>query len=72
MSLKYICDNLGNRTAVVIPIEGWNKIISAHRNLKELESNGKPTSNRKPSDFIGILSKETAIKMLSDIERDRK
>jgi|EndMetStandDraft_4_1072995.scaffolds.fasta_scaffold00764_7 hypothetical protein len=72
MGLKYICDNWGNRIAVIIPIEEWNKIISAHRNLKELESDSKPASNRKPSDFIGILSEETAIKMQSDIKRDRK
>jgi hypothetical protein len=67
MALQYISDNSGNHTAVVIPIDEWNNITAVHTELKELESPPK----RKPSDFIGSLSKETAKKMLLDIEQSR-
>jgi hypothetical protein len=70
MALQYISDNSGNHTAVIIPIDEWNNIIAVHTDLKELE-NENITPKRKPSDFIGSLSKETAKKMLLDIEQSR-
>lgn len=70
MALQYISDNSGNHTAVIIPIDEWNNIIAVHTDLKELE-NENIAPKRKPSDFIGSLSKETAKKMLLDIEQSR-
>lgn len=72
MALQFISDNSGNHTAVVIPIDEWNNITTLHQDLKKLEKDNKPVHNRKPSDFIGILSKETALEMLKDIEQSRE
>lgn len=66
MSLQYISDTQGRHTAVVIPIEDWNTLTARHKDLKSLE---KPT--RKPSDFVGCISEETAQQMIADIERSR-
>ena len=33
MNLQYISDNSGNKTAVVIPIEQWEKIPKKYKNL---------------------------------------
>ena len=71
MALQYISDNSGNHTAVVIPIEEWNNITALHHDLKELETAMSPNPPKKPSDFVGIISKETAKKMLLDIEKSR-
>ncbi len=70
MALQYISDNSGNHTAVVIPIDEWNSIVAVHKDLQDLES-GKITTKNKPSDFIGSISKETAKKMILDIEQSR-
>jgi hypothetical protein len=70
MALQYISDNSGNHTAVVIPIEEWNNITALHEDLKDLE-NEKVNQKRKPSDFIGSISKETAKKMILDIKQSR-
>ena len=66
MSLQYISDTQGRHTAVIIPIEDWNTLTAKHHDLKSLES-----SKRKPSDFVGCISPETAQKMITDIERSR-
>lgn len=36
MNLQYIQDNNGNTTAVVVPIEEWNKFIEKYSELEEL------------------------------------
>ena len=73
MSLQYISDNSGQHTAVIIPIDEWNEITAKHEDLKELMlAEEKPVyTKRKPSDFVGILSKEKAKEMINDIEKSR-
>ena len=66
MDIQYISDTNGNHTAVVIPIEEWNSITDKHQDLKTLE-----TPKKKPSDFVGCISKEIAQKMITDIEHSR-
>ena len=68
MNLQYISDARGRHTAVVIPIEDWNNITAQYEELKELELE-KPT--KKPSDFRGAISKETAELMLQHAEQAR-
>ena len=36
MNLQYLQDNNGNTTAVVIPIEEWNKFTEKYNDLEEL------------------------------------
>lgn len=36
MNLQYLKDNNGNTTAVVIPIEEWNKFTEKYSDLEEL------------------------------------
>lgn len=50
-ALQYLSDAQGRHTAVVIPIEEWNSMVSKYRELRELEH-----SPRKPSDFFGTLN----------------
>jgi hypothetical protein len=69
MALQYISDNKGRHTAVVIPIAEWENITAKHQDLKVLEHPDNVKS--KPSDFKGCISKETALKMLEDIEISR-
>jgi hypothetical protein len=66
MDLQYLSDTQGRHTAVIIPIEEWNNLTRIHQDLKDLE---KP--KKKPSDFVGCISKETAQKMIIDIEQSR-
>ena len=36
MSLQYLQDNNGNTTAVVVPIEEWNRFTEKYKDLEEL------------------------------------
>ncbi len=36
MSLQYLRDNNGNTTAVVVPIEEWNRFTEKYKDLEEL------------------------------------
>lgn len=36
INLQYLQDNNGNTTAVVVPIEDWNKFTEKYNGLKEL------------------------------------
>jgi hypothetical protein len=36
MNLQYLQDNNGNTTAVVVPIEEWNKFTEKYNDLEEL------------------------------------
>jgi hypothetical protein len=71
MELQYISDSSGNHTAVVIPIDDWNNITTKHEDLKKLENPDGIFKKRKPSDFKGCISKETALQMIADIELSR-
>ena len=67
MPLHYITDASGNQTAVLIPIDEWERLTSKHEDLKELET--KPIKQKtKLSGLAGKLSKETANAMLSYVE----
>lgn len=66
MDLQYISDSNGKHTAVIIPIDEWNNITTKHQDLKTLNE-----PKKKPSDFVGCISKETAQKMIADIELSR-
>jgi len=70
MALQYLLDNSGKTTAVVIPISDWEDIISRHSDLKQLTD--LPGKKKKPSDFVGILTKEEAEKMQLSIDESRK
>lgn len=70
MSLQYISDAKGRHTAVIISIDDWNALKAKHKDLEEsLEAVEKP--KQKPSDFRGAISKETAEKMIADLEQSR-
>lgn len=66
MNVQYLSDAQGRRTAVQISIADWNELEAR---LAELNEPEKP--KKKPSDFVGILSKETAQQMIADIDQSR-
>lgn len=53
MELQYVSDELGQPTAVIVPIEEWKKISN---NQKELVI--KKNTKKKASEFRGIFTKE--------------
>ena len=69
MSLQYMLDNSGNTTAVVIPITDWELITRKHGDLKELAV--LPGKKKKPSEFVGIITKEEAEKMQKYLSESR-
>ena len=70
MPLQYITDNTGAHTAVVIPINEWEKLTRKHEDLKTLEA--APTKPKvKLSELAGKLSHETAEAMLNYVAESR-
>lgn len=66
----FIKDIDGSNIGVFIPIEEWKALVARHNDLNALvsiESSGK----KKLSDFIGMLSDETATDMLRYVEDSR-
>jgi hypothetical protein len=61
MALQYISDNLGNHTAVIIPITEWNSITAQHEDLKKMIEKKIPQTNNA-SRFKGLLTSEEAEK----------
>ncbi|MPR34749.1 hypothetical protein [Salmonirosea aquatica] len=55
MDVQYVSDSQGKTTSVIIPIEDWNKIKDRYEEVKKVEK-----SKKKPSDFRGAISSETA------------
>lgn len=50
MNVQYISDNFGNKTAVVIPIEHWNKILQKYKGFeKEVE---EPFAEMSEEEFL--------------------
>jgi hypothetical protein len=47
MSVQYISDNLGNHTAVIIPIEEWEKLTTKYSELSELDDYQIPYWHKK-------------------------
>jgi hypothetical protein len=70
MTVQYLLDNSGKKTAIVIPISDWEAITRKHSDLKQLTAS--PDKKKKPSDFAGILTKEEAGKMQQYITEARK
>ena len=64
MSVQYISDNLGNHTAVIIPIEEWEKLTTKYSELSDLDEYIVPewhknivqqrmkSSENNPTDFV--------------------
>ena len=61
MELQYLSDGAGNHTAVVIPIQEWNKITAKHQDVKELME-GKQAKTNNASRFEGLLTAQEADK----------
>ena len=58
MDLQYISDAQGRHTAIIIPIEEWNRMIAKHEDLKPLE---EPNTNASHSSanaarFKGLIT----------------
>lgn len=51
MTLQYLSDNFGNRTAVVIPINEWNKITTKYNDLDIAEDLSIPDWHKEIIDF---------------------
>jgi hypothetical protein len=74
MELQYISDNDGNHTAVIIPINEWNRITDKHEDLKKLEEgigSMAKLRKKKPSDFAGTLTKEEGDKFHEYLKQAR-
>lgn len=75
MDLQYISNERGEKTAVIIPIQEWNNLTAKHEDLKELSEEVKSikglVQKKKPSDFIGIVSKEEAEEMQDYLKKAR-
>jgi hypothetical protein len=69
MDLQYLSDEQGRNTAVQIPIEEWNKLTEENEGFKNLEKSKLVL--KRPSDFRGAISKNTANKLLEHIEQNR-
>jgi hypothetical protein len=63
MDLQYVSDSQGKHTAVLIPIEDWNYIITKHEDLKDLEI-------PKPGGVKKKLSEKYAGKLPTDIAEE--
>ena len=51
MNLQYLQDNKGNTTAVVVPIEEWNKFTEKYNDLEDLPQWQKNIIDRR-LDFV--------------------
>ena len=69
MGIQYLSDEQGKRTAVQIPIQDWNKLIEESKTFKNSEKD--KSSQKKPSDFQGAISKNTADQLLQYVEQAR-
>ena len=73
MPLQYLSDASGKQTAVVIPLNDWNRLKSKFRGIEQVISAKLPASKRtKPSDFRGSISKETANDINRYIDESKK
>lgn len=72
MAIQYVSDEAGKPTAVLVPIDQWNKLASQHKEVSLLmQDRTEPKSKRKPSEFAGTLSKEEAEKFIKYVEQSR-
>lgn len=72
MALQYLKDNHNKTTAAVIPISDWEKITQTHQDIYLiLQPKPAAKNKKKPSDFGGCISSETADKLNAHIEPSR-
>jgi hypothetical protein len=62
MDIQYLSDEQGRHTAVQIPIDEWNKLTEENEVFRNFEK--KKSAQKKPSDFRGAISKNTAEQLL--------
>ena len=62
MDIQYLSDEQGRHTGVQIPIDEWNKLTKENEVFKNFEK--KKSVQKKPSDFRGAISKNTAEQLL--------
>ncbi|ODS84532.1 MAG: hypothetical protein ABS46_03210 [Cytophagaceae bacterium SCN 52-12] len=70
MPLQYLADYDGKRTAVVIPIKEWEKLVKKHSDLEALDlpaAEGRRVPLMK--EFAGTLSKEQGDALLKYVEQ---
>ena len=60
MELQYISDDEGKPTAVIIPIDEWNRITDKHGDLKDLVEGSSIFQKNGTGQFRGILTPEEA------------
>jgi hypothetical protein len=67
------CRSSGKHTAVVIPINEWEAIISRHAELRSLEQDAREPGIRKYTmgAFAGTLSSKEADELLKYVEQSR-
>lgn len=66
MDVQYVSDAQGNTTSVLIPIEDWNKIKDRYEEMMKTEN-----PKKKPSDFRGAISSETAEQLREYTKKSR-
>lgn len=66
MELQYVSDDQGHPTAVIVPIEEWNRISNNKMILPQ-----KKLSKKKASDFRGIFTKEEGARVSDYINKVR-
>jgi hypothetical protein len=69
MGIQYLLDEQGRRTAVLIPIEDWNKLVKESESFRSFEKD--IYNQKKPSDYRGAISKNTAEQLLKYVEQTR-
>ena len=60
MTLQYLKDNYNNTTAVVVPIQVWEKITKTHKDINLMLEQKTETPKKTMKDFRGFISDETA------------
>ncbi len=68
MDVQYVTDKKGNKSAVLLPIQAWEKI---QRDLKDLEELKKEAREVHSKRFRGAISKETAGKLHDHLNQIR-
>jgi hypothetical protein len=69
MDIQYLSDEQGRRTAVQIPIKDWNKLTEESKAFRDFDKD--KSSQKKPSDSRGAISKNTVDQLLQYVEQTR-
>ncbi len=67
MDLQYLSDSDGKPTAVVIPIEDWQRLTHQHEDLRDLEQPARKTM----ASYKGVLSPDEAENLQSYVTQSR-